>query len=459
MFQVLIVDDESSVIQSLMEMIPWEELGLEVAATALNSQDALQLAKREHFDIALLDIRMPGGSGLELCEKLKQENMQLQVIIISGYAEFAYAEKAIQYGVIGYCLKPLEETQIIRYLRRAAQNLCQANHMLMYEEIMELLESGDSGKIKDSLERLGLMDDSYYIAASFGDKKVGYLAKRGVAIRLGKRQWGYLLRDRPSELAFMEWGQDTGWQGIGWLKEPVAAAGIYAALEECAVMSCQFFVDKADRICCNIEEGMENRWLDDIVCAPNESSRRDMILQILEKSKKGQLPDMTARDAMRLCNMILTLPGLLRTEDYYIYSLEQLVAEYGTLENMLDMLGERLKNNDSKEPEGAYGFSTFMQLIRYVNANYREGISLSSAAEALHISPNYISQLFKKETGVNFVHYINQKRLEDAKKLLNATQKPVTEIAVEVGFNDYFYFMKTFKKIVGVTPGQYRAEH
>ncbi len=77
----------------------------------------------------------------------------------------------------------------------------------------------------------------------------------------------------------------------------------------------------------------------------------------------------------------------------------------------------------------------------------------------MNMNSNYISQLFKKETGITFVHYITQKRIEDAKELLTSTKKPLTDIALEVGFNDTFHFIKTFKRYVGMTPGQYRANN
>ena len=75
------------------------------------------------------------------------------------------------------------------------------------------------------------------------------------------------------------------------------------------------------------------------------------------------------------------------------------------------------------------------------------------------MNANYLSQLFKKEAGVTFVHYVTQKRLDDAKVLLLTTKKPLTDIALEVGFNDTFHFIKTFKKFVGMPPGQYRSNN
>ena len=76
MYQVLIADDELSVLKSLMDGIQWEELGLTVAAAVNNGEEALQILKTGEIDIAILDIRMPGLNGLEICEKLcrEQEN-------------------------------------------------------------------------------------------------------------------------------------------------------------------------------------------------------------------------------------------------------------------------------------------------------------------------------------------------------------------------------------------------
>ena len=140
MFRVLIADDENSVVQSLVCSIPWEELGLEVVRTASDGAAVLEYVEKEEVDIAILDIRMPGVNGLELCSEMRKKNERIQLIIASGYAEFAYTEKAIQYGVIGYCLKPLDYVQVTRFLRRAVHNLRRDGHVADREDLMEILE-------------------------------------------------------------------------------------------------------------------------------------------------------------------------------------------------------------------------------------------------------------------------------------------------------------------------------
>ncbi len=143
-------------------------------------------------------------------------------------------------------------------------------------------------------------------------------------------------------------------------------------------------------------------------------------------------------------------------DDYYIHSPEQLEEEFGDFRACLEHLLSFMESRGNVPEADAFTNVAFMKLIRYVNENYRGEISLTSAARALCMNPNYVSQLFKKESGTTFVRYIIQKRLEDAKELLVTTQKPVTDIALAVGFNDTLHFMKTFKKYVGMTPGQYR---
>ena len=104
MYRVLIADDEPSVTESLEKYIEWKELGLEVAGIVENGREVLDFLEQNRIDIVILDIRMPGLTGLEVCEHIHNIYEKLQIIIISGYAEFSYAERAISYGVLGYCL-------------------------------------------------------------------------------------------------------------------------------------------------------------------------------------------------------------------------------------------------------------------------------------------------------------------------------------------------------------------
>ncbi len=460
MFQVLIADDEPSVVHSLMESVSWEELDFEVAATAASGDEALQKIRENPIDVAILDIRMPGLNGLELCERLKEENSRIQIIIISGYAEFAYAQKAIQYGVLGYCLKPLEYGQVTQYLRKAAQNILEMDHVAVRTDILEILSGDNTEEITEEMQRLGFPGGSCHVAVSVGEKRLEMLEQNGISIRMGKGQWGYLMRMQNVESSREALEETEGWRGIGYLKTRTKAGDIYEALEECRVRAYQFFVDDTWKICADFEEGKAGSWIEAVRKKINDG-RWDLLPELLRTIDQEGQKDFTVRSALRLCNLIYSVPLFQNEEnDNYIYSVEQLADEYGTFREMLQKLTEMLQTAMQEETQALpFTNTAFLKLLRYVNENYRGNISLTSAAAALYMKPNYVSQMFKKEAGVTFVHYVTQKRLEDAKKLLVTTKKPLSDIAIEVGFNDSFYFIKTFKKFVGVTPGQYRMEN
>ena len=97
-------------------------------------------------------------------------------------------------------------------------------------------------------------------------------------------------------------------------------------------------------------------------------------------------------------------------------------------------------------------------ITRYLQAHLAEEVSLSVLSEQFHLNPQYISQLFKSEIGVNFLTYLTNIRMEQAKKLLLSTSLPVAEVAEQAGYGDYRVFTKVFKKSEGVTPSQYRRD-
>ena len=94
----------------------------------------------------------------------------------------------------------------------------------------------------------------------------------------------------------------------------------------------------------------------------------------------------------------------------------------------------------------------------FIKANYREDLTLNQVADKFYISPNYLSQLFKKRNNISFVDYIQKLRIEEAKRHLKTTNMKVRDIARKVGYNNSSYFINVFKKNVGLTPSEYRKK-
>jgi len=100
--------------------------------------------------------------------------------------------------------------------------------------------------------------------------------------------------------------------------------------------------------------------------------------------------------------------------------------------------------------------SDYWQLVYYVHKNYNQNIDLKVLSKEFHLSPSYISQLFKKLVGSNFHNFLNEVRLQHACSLLLSTDKPVTDIALEVGFDSYSTFARVFHKHKGMSAQEFR---
>lgn len=96
-------------------------------------------------------------------------------------------------------------------------------------------------------------------------------------------------------------------------------------------------------------------------------------------------------------------------------------------------------------------------VARYINENYMHDVSLNSVAQIFYVSPFYLSKMFKKVTGFNFVEYINHVRIKEAQKILRGTKLSVPQVVEKVGFDSIPHFGRVFKKICGVSPLQYRS--
>ena len=113
-YSVVLVEDETLILQELVLTIPWNDMNMEVLGTAENGIDGEQLIKDTDPDIVVTDIRLPGKTGLEMLEDAAVEHG----IILSGYTDFRYMQKAIRLGVFDYLQKPVENEELISSLER-----------------------------------------------------------------------------------------------------------------------------------------------------------------------------------------------------------------------------------------------------------------------------------------------------------------------------------------------------
>ncbi|SHF00764.1 response regulator transcription factor [Clostridium fallax] len=116
-------------------------------------------------------------------------------------------------------------------------------------------------------------------------------------------------------------------------------------------------------------------------------------------------------------------------------------------------------NEDFKGYEDLKSDSPVKLAIDYINDNLKENISLEKVASVCNLSPCYFSKLFKKEVGLNFISYVNNVKINKAKEILELTDTPILNLALDLGFEDCGYFIRVFKRLEGVTPKKYRETY
>ncbi|MGL4361783.1 MAG: response regulator transcription factor [Cellulosilyticaceae bacterium] len=123
MYKVLIIDDEYFIREGMKQMLPWEELECEVVGEAQDGEEGIEAILKLRPDIIISDIRMPKKDGLDMIEEIKGINQNMQIIILTGFREFEYAQHAIKLGVLRFLLKPSKIDELIESIAAATSKL------------------------------------------------------------------------------------------------------------------------------------------------------------------------------------------------------------------------------------------------------------------------------------------------------------------------------------------------
>lgn len=146
-----------------------------------------------------------------------------------------------------------------------------------------------------------------------------------------------------------------------------------------------------------------------------------------------------------------------------VVQMEKLKIKYLLYNNKHDAYNEVIKMVDivfdRMNLKGKLSDGGMKSVIDYIERNLKRGISLEDVANHVNISTYYLSKIFKKEMGVNFITYVTDRKMDLAKEMLINTDIPVLNIALDLAYNEANYFSKAFKKKTGLTPSEYREKY
>ena len=494
MLKILIADDEQPVLDGLQFLIKKHFDDMTVCAAARNGREAMELVRLHQPDVVLMDVRMPGISGLDAIRDLRQSFPQMVFIVVTAYERFEIAKEAIDLGIQDYLLKPLGREALIQVLQRArvavkerqAAQRREIGHRDWREESMVYLE-----------QALVFHAAAGTLAAPAQEGLLRLLGLEGARVRVVSLEWSapdsglaQAAYDRFRETVkfkapccFGPWRDgrfsivvpvqgDAPWtkwavqdlpEAVSWkggLGSEGAAAQAGRSLEESLWA---------------LETAEPGTWAE-----PRQPGARDESFPFgLEKALLRALsagdPDQVAFLSGPLWSALETLPpGELvpAVRQLVIVAAHHRAMDEGLDQDLAEVVGpfERTEGGDSEALRETLR-QTLVRLARrrplatelspvvekamdYLRKNYGRSCSLEDTARHAGVHPQYLSRMFSQEKGESFVDYLTRLRVSKAKELLKAGQN-VKETSALVGYADANYFSRLFKKWEGLSPGEF----
>lgn len=470
MYQVLLVDDEPWVLRGLAEGIQWERLGFEICAQTSDPAEALTVLLDRQPDLVVTDIKMPGVSGMDLVRCSREQGGNSNFILFSGYGDFEYAQRAIQYGVFAYLLKPLNQKEFTRTLELLVKSL--HSPRAAQETDGTLFLDGDL-RIDPAL--FEPQADAYCALTcflTFSDEIMLeglFSGLSHVRYRTGSNKYLYFFRADNQQVAGLLTGLleseaylEKDYLAFGLSRNFSGTSGISAAIRESEAAAGRHFLYPERRL--NFYSSADitrcNAWLEKFRLILTRDGCEAAAEHLKELGRFCRENQLTLLDFGYLHNRVLAfLEEMGDGLELEFPAYGQLPQKYADMQEATEFLTQMLEDvcGRNQLTAGSIGLSdTFEQILQYLQENYSQDISLASLSERFYINMTYICDLFKKYKATTFSKYLNNLRLEQAHKLICSTQETLQEITEAVGYRDYYYFIKQFKKKYGVTPGSLR---
>lgn len=509
LIRVMIVDDERLALEDLSTIVDWQGLGYEIVATAFNGAQAFTKFLQFRPQIVITDIKMPIMDGIALIQKIREVDQQVLLLLLTAYADFAYARTAIQLGITDYIIKSeitaRNMTALLRKLRTTVEKQRQSQNILT-DTMLEAFFARPDAPAPEEVE--DLLHGQYAFLVL--ERDLPLMLDGGQATidgRLTTTELKRLLREQqydelelvsictlaPNRTLLALKAQDNSAFHTYELLYRNAQA-LQGALEEngagtvslyLAMRPMDFYTFR--RLLQSHAEVFTKRYFKPKGAflllerlppsdAPVPEFDKAAFEHTLEQGDAEAAGNFLRQlyDGLSACGDLAAL----RTDSQELHFLlarrAELLPEYvqrpdlGAERNRaqwydaadicawLTEKTRELMELLRAEQQKAYS-RPVSDAIAYVRAHYAEPeLTLNEIADSLHISIGHLCLLFKQETGVTLKNYITDVRMEAAKRLLRGSHAKIYEICEAVGYQTSQYFSQVFYKKVGMFPAEYR---
>jgi len=531
MIKAMVVDDEALILEKIVYLLNGSSIVFESVAEAGNGQEALQLMESGHVpDIVLTDIRMPLVDGLELIERASAAYPGVRFVVISGYAEFEYAVKAMKFGVTRYVLKPVKASELIKVVEDIRDEIVaerrKAEHAMLTEtanlenrqidfdnRLYNWLTSRHSDiearkKLEQDIDVLNCRCYAVAITMLHSSASCSHLELiEYMHSTLDSQPHKWRLLENPvvkgifvvimggtSELELEQAANATigrmhrrlrdtfdmtatvGLGKSGELRVSYRSA-VAASKRRFQFGTGKFYDDRSAAVQLRkevtsnsfvvavklAEQSLENKNVGKakaLLLAFAKETFIDHIADYCEASSIDYLFNEYINIVIRYClkNNIELLEKI-EQEVYSGMALEGLADKEGVFGLISSLLDRIFAEADGRNVgSGSLQLSVIDSIIRYIDRNIYEEVTLQTVSEMFAINPSYLSRVFKAATGQGFVKYVTGRKIDKAKELLERGVMDLADIAHGLGFSDQQYFNRVYKKTTGFTPNEWRMQ-
>ncbi|MGD1823353.1 MAG: response regulator transcription factor [Pleomorphochaeta sp.] len=453
--RILIADDEHLARVTLRSMIEDIFPNFEICEVT-NGEELINQAIIFRPHLAFVDINMPRFTGLEAISELKELLPLTQWLILTGYAEFDYAKKALSMGVCDYLVKPLRPTKLKESLKKAINqynNQINRRNALFEQKVRDALHGRNVDYIIDKaflllihIEKLDEREMGLLKIKIKEDLLIFYDNKYDYALlKISQRDLLLVIKSKKDKIDDLNVNDIYNLLNkkdnyLFWMfnlklmkQNTIFLDSVNKLIDYSSNWICKnsFSISKVDDYSINIPIEIEENYR--VITKTNS--------QIEKKNKLKEiisiLNEFREKDLL-LANVIFSnLMCLLSDNNYYIVD-DNKEYNYSQLLNTLPSLSPQISD-----------------VINYIDEHFSEDIGIKQISYLIGISPNYLSAKFKSEMNMRFIDYLTNKRIEKACFLIKNSNLFIHNIANEVGFKDVKHFSKIFKKYKNCLPSEY----
>lgn len=487
MIHGLIVEDEKTIRNGIARYIHWKELGVAEVQTAASAEEALLMLDDYRPELVLTDIRMNGMDGTILASRVRQRLPETQIIFITGYTDKEYLQSAITVGAVGYVEKPVDPKELSGVVRKAVARIRKSQKNLGFS-IHALL----NGEIQGTDMNPSLLENYVFFVLRFLAKPI--LREKDCSKDLEQ----YLLTESGRETISVSHdlldqqsyailiSRLSGWGEASIHQMAENISSYFAEKGQACFVSCSREGHGGDAAREVLKGAMDaqknlswkgwNTW-----SCPDEKSNQ--IREVIPEAELARFRTMIgARQLQQAEDFVHVWTGKLLekhaalnlyTRNNY-YDMERVILHFqgedglsdakvqsdiarcATFRELEEHVEERIRDM-GRDAESAPSNQQIETVCRYIGEHLGDqDLSTAKLAEVVGLSGSYLSSLFSQNKNITISQYITERRMERAMELLKNPRYKLYEVAYMVGYDDAKYFSKQFRKVIGVTPRDFR---